>query len=104
MALVPTIDCFPGFDATATEITIPLSDLPGLTQTEAANISEMTRSYLEGVVQGVNSLPTAERPTKMTISRGLPASITGQPNQIRITYTASFDVQLPVLDLAVVAE
>ncbi len=79
------------------------NSLPGLTAEEAVNVSEFTRAYLEGLYAGLLALPQASRPTKLAISKST-GTITGQPNQSRLTYTIVVDVNIPQASLTVVPE
>ena len=103
MALVATNAIY-SFSVAGNDMTFTQgSSLPGLTPQESNNVSEFTRSFLEGLYLGMLNLAPAQRTTKMSVAKSS-APITGQPNQLRVSYTVSIDVTVPSESLSVVAE
>lgn len=91
---------FSGYTSDGTNITIPIASLSGLTAAEANATTgdgrEVLRSIMITATNAVSALPTADKPTKMTLTASNPQAIS--PEQQRQTYTASFTV---VVDPAV---
>lgn len=97
-----------GDTITADSIVIPLSDLTGLTTTEADPATgdgrEVVRILLESIFNSLNSLQTNERPTRLIFSKSqnLPGNV--GVNQIRQNYNFSFDVSFLPGNVDLVAE
>jgi len=90
---------FPGFASDGTLITIPLTDLVGLTAAEAnpttGNAMEVLRVIIDRAQAALNALAPAARPSRATIDKAAPtiAFGTGVPvGTLRQTYTATFDL------------
>lgn len=106
MANITPAQLFAGFTADATSITIPLADLEGLTQVEADPATgdgrEVSRIIVETIVSKLLSLPTADRPTRFSVSKANPQGI--GLDQIRQSYTMAFDVAVQPTGATLVTE
>lgn len=93
--ILPTA-LFTGWTEDGTDITLPLADLPGLTAAEADAASgdgrEIVRIFLNTVFTKIQALPSADRPSKMTITRGNPTGVSA--SEIRQSYTVTFDLAI----------
>ena len=100
------IDLFPNMTSDGTNITIPLSDLQGLTASEANPTTgdgrELARILVNTIVSKYLALPQAERPTRFVATKANPQGIGVE--QIRQNYTLGFDVFLDSAGVAMVAE
>lgn len=87
---------FPGYASDGTNITIPIADLPALTTVEAhastGDVREVLRSILLQATTVIAALPTADKPSKMTITASNPQALSAE--QQRHTYTAAFTVNV----------
>jgi hypothetical protein len=98
MANVTPIQLFPGYLSDGLTITIPLTDLPGLTAAEASstgNGMEILRVILDKAQAQLVVLTPETRPTRASLTKGQPSIATGtgiQPGTLRQTYTATFDL------------
>lgn len=94
MADITPEQLFPGLTATATEITIPLTALAGLTPVEANPVTgdgrEVARIITESMVTAFRGLTAQDRPSKMSVAKPNPQGI--GIDQIRQAYTLSFDI------------
>jgi hypothetical protein len=94
MADITPDQLFPGLTATATDITIPLTALSGLTPAEADPATgdgrEVARIITESMVTGFLGLTAQDRPLKMNVLKPNPQGI--GLDQIRQAYTLSFDI------------
>lgn len=97
---------FPNMTVTANDITIPLSDLQGLTASEANPTTgdgrELARILTDKIVTTVTGLPIGDRPTRMVVSKATPSGIGIE--QIRQSYSLSFDLSYDGLSSGMVAE
>lgn len=83
---------YPAYTADGTALNIPLADA-GLTAAQANTATGDSRAVLRGILDSaftrIQALPAADRPKKMTITKGQPAVVGN--NVLRQTYTVSFD-------------
>lgn len=83
-------------------IFIPLASLPGLTAAEAnATTGDGRKVAFElcrAIFANLEALPVASRPSRFTITRGIPAGI--DQTIVRQTYTLSFDIDFSGSDVA----
>ena len=104
MAQVPPSDVLEGFallgagDAAPEEgIFVPLTTLSGLDADEAnaetGSIAKVAFEFDKAVEAGYNAIPTANRSSRMTVTRGTPtgASASTVNQTIAKTYTLSID-------------
>lgn len=87
---------FPNMTSDASGITIPYTDLAGLTQVEADPATgdgrEVARLLADTIATKYLALATADRPAEMIVAKANPS---GQGiDTIRQSYTLSFDVVL----------
>ena len=94
MNLTPT-HWLPGYSATASAISIPLSALPGLDASEAdastGDIRKIARALSAALYAAYIGEDAADRPSRMVLSRS--TYVDDSANTMRRTYTARFDVQ-----------
>lgn len=87
---------FPGYTSDGTEITIPIAALDGLTAAEAnattGDVREVLRSILLTANNAIIALPSADKPSKMSITASNPQALSAE--QQRHTYTAQFTVNV----------
>ncbi len=100
-AILPT-DIIPNYSSDGTDITIPLTDLPGLEAAEANAATGDGRKVAYELVRAIHSnlqaLDDAAKPTQFLTSESTP---TGQgPNEVRKAYTFTFDVNISAVDVA----
>lgn len=111
MAIKRPADYFSGYEVvaaggtvTAESVCIPIAALPGLSAAEAnattGDGSALLRSVSEAVFSAFSAMPTAERPTKFTITRGAQTITPGATNQIRQPYTYTFDLTASSFEVA----
>lgn len=97
---------FPNMTVDATGITIPYTDLSGLTQVEADPATgdgrELLRVIVNSAVTAVNNLAVADRPARLSVAKPNPTGIGA--DQIRQSYTLSFDVSFDSSGVAMVSE
>lgn len=103
--ILPTV-LFPNISVVGSDVVIPLGDLAGLTASEADPVTgdgrELARILVETIASKVLALPTADRPTRMTVAKANPQGIA--LDQIRQNYTVGFDVSLDASGSAMVSE
>ena len=93
MARVSTESVFPSITVTSGVLSINLSDLPGLTATEAAggasNIRDFAKAVDLAIANALALLATANRPTGFTKTVGTPTTpVAGQQTvPVNTTYT-----------------
>jgi hypothetical protein len=87
------------YDATASEVRIPIAALDGLTAAEAnattGNGMEVLRNIIDACQVAIAALATEARPTKASITKPNPSIATGvgvAPGTLRQTYSLSFDL------------
>lgn len=106
MANITPAQLFPGLTVDGTDVVIPLADLAGLTAVEADPATgdgrEVARVLVNSIVAKIQALATADRPTKMTVTKANPQGI--GVDQIRQAYSLSFDVSVDASGAALVAE
>ncbi|BAQ67071.1 hypothetical protein [Geminocystis sp. NIES-3709] len=106
MANITPAQLFPGLTIDGTDVVIPLEDLAGLTSVEADPATgdgrELARVLLDTIASKVLALSTANRPTKMTVTKANPQGI--GIDSVRQAYTMSFDVSIDATGAALVAE
>ncbi|MCC3575579.1 MAG: hypothetical protein JGK30_28325 [Microcoleus sp. PH2017_40_RAT_O_B] len=95
------------FDTAAGEIRIPLTSLPGLSETEAnattGNGMEVIRQIVDRTHSVVNALAPTARPTKATVAKPNPSIASGlnvAPGTLRQSYNLAFDLMPVALELA----
>ena len=86
-------DLFPGYEFSNNNITIPISNLPVLSSSEASPTTgdgrELIRAFIEAAMLAYEATPIENRPKFMTITRG---SIVGvSSSTIRRSFTISFE-------------
>lgn len=95
MDITPT-QLYPGYTTDGTSITIPMTDLTGLSAPEADAATGDGRKVLYGLIQGayeaLMTLDAANRPQKMSMNKTNPQAV--GIDESRIGYTTTFDVQL----------
>lgn len=93
---------FPGYDADATSITIPLSALSGLTAAEADAVTgdgrKVAYELTKAIAERLLAIPAASRPTRMAATIGTLQGLT--PTLARRSYTLSYDVDASGADVA----
>ncbi|AUC61796.1 hypothetical protein AA637_11850 [Cyanobacterium sp. HL-69] len=103
--MLPT-DLFPNLSTDGTSITIPLTDLDGLTASEADPATgdgrELARILVNSMVTKYLEIPQQDRPARFVASKANPQGIGVE--QIRQTYTLGFDVLLDSAGVAMVSE
>ncbi|MDG2614706.1 hypothetical protein P7L53_00475 [Thermoleptolyngbya sichuanensis XZ-Cy5] len=91
-----------GDAAPANGIFVPLASLTGLTPAEANATSgdgrKVAFELCRAMFVNLDALPTANRPSRFTITRGIPAGI--DQTIVRQTYTLSFDIDFSGSDVA----
>lgn len=91
--ILPTA-IFPNMTSDVTGITIPYTDLAGLTQAEAdvgtGDGREVARSLEESIFAAISALGAGVAPEEMTVSKN--TTPTTGTNAIRDSYTFTFDV------------
>lgn len=96
MAKVTPDQLFSGITVTATEVTIPIAALPGVTQAEIAATTGdgavLMRGLVEGAYAAIQGITAADRPTRFTLTKGTQTITPGVANAIRQPYTAQFDI------------
>lgn len=106
MAVVRPNILFPNMTSDGTSITIPLTDLAGLSAAEAdpatGNASEMLRVFCETAFSKLNALDAAVQPTQMRFTKPAPSGI--GINQYRQDYNFGFNVSTDPTALNVIAE
>ena len=92
MAHTPPGTFFPNMTVTETEITIPYSDLPGLTRTKAkidtGDGREVVKALIEKVLTVFADLPSDSRPLGFVISKSNPVG--SGADQVTQGYSLSF--------------
>lgn len=87
---------FPGFSATATSITIPLSALPILSGTESdattGNGMEVLRAIVDKASEALKVLTPETSPTRANAVKVAPSIAYDVPGALRQSYTLSFDI------------
>ena len=103
--MLPT-DLFPNLTSDGTSITIPLTDLTGLTASEADPATgdgrELARILVNTIVSKYLAIPQGDRPARFVATKANPQGIGIE--QIRQNYTLGFDVILDSAGVAMVAE
>ena len=94
-----------GYALAGSDVTIPVSGLPGLTVAEAnagstGDIRKVAYGFNEALYQEWASLATADKPTNMTLSRSTSRNET--TGIATVTYSTRFNMQIN--DLEVVDE
>jgi hypothetical protein len=94
MANITPDAIFPNMTTDGTSITIPLTDLVGLTLAEAEPATgdgrELARIIFDTITSKIEALPVANRPTRMSVAKSNIVGISA--TQYRQTYSSSFDV------------
>ncbi len=106
MAAITPTDIFTGYASDGTNITIPLTAIPGLTSAEAdastGNGAEVLRLICETAYNQIEALPTADRPTQMTWSKPPTQGVAGATS--RQTYNFGFNFTVDATAVNVSAE
>lgn len=100
-AIVPT-QLLPNYSSDGTNITIPIADLAGLVAAEADPATGDGRKVAFELVktmhENLQALDEAAKPAQFLTSESTP---TGQgPNEVRKSYTFTFDVNISAVDVA----
>lgn len=104
MAFDPTpTDMIAGWSEDGTDVTFPIASLPELTAAEADAATGDSRkiiyAFLEQFYTWYNALPTADRPTRLTITRG--TNVETSPGLFSRNYTFNVITSSPSpLDVA----
>lgn len=97
LSIVPT-DWLESWSEDATNITVPLATFPEVTAAEAdaatGDIRKIVFAIMEKLFQEFNERATADRPTRMTITRG--TSVNDETGEIVRTYTVTFTAEAAV--------
>jgi hypothetical protein len=96
MALDLTPDAwFATWSEDGTNITVPIASFTGLTATEAdtttGDIREVMLALLQTLYTVYTGLPTADKPTKMTVSRSEVTTGSAIQRKYTVTFTADSD-------------
>lgn len=87
---------FPGYTATATSITIPLSVLPILSANEAdpytGNGMEVLRAIIDKATEILATLTPEASPARSSATKVAPSIAYDVPGALRQTYALSFDL------------
>jgi len=98
---VPTA-CFPSWSEDATNITVPIASFPELTAAEADAATGDIRKILYAIVEKTwtwwNALLTADRPTKMTLTKS--SSVDTSTGIVINVYTFTFKNSITAQDVA----
>ncbi|MDJ0661570.1 MAG: hypothetical protein QNJ42_19095 [Crocosphaera sp.] len=106
MAAITPATIFPNLTSDGTNITIPITDLAGLTAAEVdpstGNGAELLRIICETAYTKINALDTANQPTQMRWSKPPAQGITAGVN--RQDYTFGFNYSVDATAVNMVAE
>lgn len=106
MADITPSAVFPNMTADVSGITIPYTDLAGLTQAEADPATgdgrELLRVIVNSAVSAIQALASDAKPSKLSVAKPNPTGIGA--DQIRQSYTLSFDVSFDSSGVAMVSE
>lgn len=111
MASITPDDLFPGAEVVAANGTvaaqslcIPLSALPGVSASEAnpdtGNGAVVARGLVEQMYTQIQAIPTADRPTRLSITRGAQTITPGLVNGVRTPYTVTVDQTASTFEIA----
>jgi len=99
MPVVNPSQIFPNYTSDGTSITIPLTDLEGLTAAEAdattGNAMEVVRAIVEKTHMQLTSFATTARPTRASIIKDAPAIAVGAgiaPGTLSQGYRLNFNL------------
>lgn len=100
-AILPTA-LFPGYTSDGTSVTIPLAALGGMTAGEADAATgdgrKLAFELAKAMHERIQALAAEARPTQFLTSESTP---TGQgANEVRKSYTLTFDVNITAADVA----
>ena len=100
-AILPTA-LFPGYTSDGTSVTIPLAALGGLSAAEADAATgdgrKVAFELAKNMHEKIQAMAPEVRPTQFITSESTP---TGQgPNEVRKSYTLTFDVNIASVDVA----
>lgn len=109
MAAIEPTDLFTGYSLLAASepapsqgIFIPLTSLAGLTQSEAEAVTgdgrKVAFELCRTVFNTINTLASADRPAKMTVSCSTPSGV--DSTTVRQAYTMTFDLDMSNSDVA----
>lgn len=109
MAAIQPTDLFAGYELLAATdpapsqgVFIPLSVLSNLTAAEANETTgdgrKLAFEICRQVFSSVTGLATADRPSKMSVSRGTPTGV--DATTVRQSYTLTFDLDVSSSDVA----
>lgn len=103
--MLPT-EIFPNLTVNGTDLVIPLSDLEGLTASEADPVTgdgrEVARILVNTIVTKFLAIPAQDRPARFVAGKANPQGIGVE--QIRQNYTLGFDVILDSTGVAMIPE
>ena len=101
--ILPTV-LFPNMTSDATNITIPISDIPGLTAAEVAiadgNGAELLRLIFEAAYNRIAALEAAARPTQMTWSKPAAQGISSNVSRQSYNFAFNFSVDATSVNIA----
>ena len=111
MASITPSDIFPGAEVVAANGTvaaqsfcIPLTSLKDVSAVEAhpdtGNGSVVVRGMVEQVYTQIQAMPTADRPTRLAVTRGTQSITPGLVNGIRTPYTITVDSTASTFEVA----
>lgn len=104
MAKITPAQMFPGITVTASGITIPFTDLPGVDQAEVdpttGDAAVLFRGLTEGAYNRVNAIPAADRPQRFTMIKNTQSTVPNQFNMLRQPYTVTFDITAASFEVA----
>jgi hypothetical protein len=106
MAAITPLQLFSGYNATATDITIPIASLIGLTAAEADETTgdgrEVARAIIETITASYLALPVANRPARMSATKANPQG-TGV-DQVNQVYGFTFSLSIAQGEADLLAE
>lgn len=104
MAKILPTDLFTGYSTDGTNITIPLTAIPGLTAGEAdaatGNGAEILRLICETAYTKIEALSTNDRPTQMTWSKPAVQGLGAGVNRQNYTFGFNFGVDATAVNIA----
>ena len=104
MAAITPATLFPNMTSDGTNITIPITDLPGLTAAEVdpdtGNGAELLRILCETAHSKINMLDTANQPTQMRWSKPAPQGIGGNISRQDYTFGFNYTVDATAVNIA----
>lgn len=103
MAAITPATLFPNLTSDGTDITIPITDLPGLTAAEVdpatGNGSELLRIILETAYNKIEALDTNSRPTQLQWSKPPAQGIAAGVNRQNYTFGFNYAVDATAVNM-----